>query len=98
MTSDLDPFRHHIAELNLTPEQQDDVLSFLWRIADSAAACAWGLDPVQSAMDQPCGQLRNNLPKAALTAPFAVKCMDQYITTHFTKAAANDAAVKESES
>lgn len=87
MTPDLDKYRKHLSDLNLSEAEEIAILEPLWRIVEGFADCAWGLDPVQNALGTACGQVEENFSKAALTAPFDVEYLNTIIALEFKEAA-----------
>ena len=93
LTIDYEKYAHFLEDSDLTEDQQQQFLETIWNIIVEFVSLGWGVHPLQQAQ-KPCGQLGDNSPKAALTAPDGLYLDQQFISENFLKAVDS---VKESE-
>ena len=77
---DFEKYASHIAEFDLTEEQQREFLETLWAILISFVDLGFGISPVQEV----CGKLLENSSNSALTAPNEVHSLQSAISEHIT--------------
>ena len=85
LTIDYEKYAHFLEDSDLTEEQKQEFLQTLWNIVVEFVSLGWGVHPLQQAQ-KPCGQLGDNSPKAALTAPDGLYLDQQFISENFLKA------------
>ena len=87
VTVDYDKYAHFLEDAALSEDQKREFLQTLWNIIVGFIDLGFGVHPAQQAQN-PCGQLAENLPPSALTAPDRVKCADSLLIEKFEEAAA----------
>ena len=91
ITVDYEKYAHFLEDADLSEDQKREFLQTLWNIIVGFIDLGFGVHPAQQAQN-PCGQLAENLPLSALTAPDKVKCPDSMLVENFEEAAQRDIA------
>lgn len=86
-TADLSEFAPYLEELDLTEDEQTELLQTLWAIMCAFADFGFGIEPTQLI----CGWIEQNRAQPATTAPDAVNCKNKPTTRTFNAAAATEA-------
>lgn len=51
MNSQFDKYRHHIAEMQLTPKEEDELLAAIWAIVEHFVDVGLGFGAIQSVLE-----------------------------------------------
>ncbi|OLF71424.1 hypothetical protein AWH62_12825 [Maricaulis sp. W15] len=88
---DLSEFAPYLDGLDLTEDQQTELLQTLWAIMCAFADFGFGIEPTQLI----CGWIEETRAQGAIPASNAVNCKDKPTTRNFNAAAVSKAAGKE---
>jgi hypothetical protein len=76
LTLDMEKYLGQLGDWDITEEQKEQFITALWGLLVSFAEIGFEIHPVQQAQNA-CGQVGNNPPKPALTAPDGLYLEDQ---------------------
>lgn len=82
ITVDYERYAHFLKDSDLTEDQKREFLQALWNIIVEFVSLGFGVHPLQQAKNT-CGQLKEDLPKPALTAPDTVYLDDKLLVDNF---------------
>ena len=81
-SADLSEFAHYLDGLELTEDEQSELLHTLWGIMCAFADFGFGIEPTQLI----CGWIEQNREEAASASPDAVNCTSKPTTRTFNTA------------
>mgnify|MGYP000577602198 CR=1 FL=1 len=86
-TADLSEFAPYLDDLELTENEQAEVLQTLWAIMCAFADFGFGIEPTQLI----CGWIEQDRDEAAMVSPDAVDCKNKPTTRTFNAAVTTEA-------
>lgn len=86
---DVDEFRHHVEELELSEEQERELLTALWNIIVQFVDLGFGVHPVQRARAT-CGKDQKTRRNATLCSDPAVSFKHSILLEHFDDVASSE--------
>ena len=60
MNSQFDKYRHHVSEMQLTPEEEDELLAAIWTIVEHVVDVGLGFGAIQSVLEGSAQDSRND--------------------------------------